>query len=234
MVAADAGAVEAMLHAFEGKGKVTLLTMFSHADIWRALDALARAHGLSASGLARRAGLDPTSFNRSKRITANGRPRWPSTESLSKVLSCTGTTLEEFARILQRKKPLRLHVPLIGMARAGAEGYFDDAGFPAGGGWDEVEVPGIDDENAYALRIAGDSMEPVYRDGDIIVVSPNAQTRVGDRVVVRLKSGEVMAKELRRRTAEEITLASLNPGHPDRIEPIANVIWMARILWASQ
>ncbi len=208
--------------------------MFSHADIWRALDALARAHGLSASGLARRAGLDPTSFNRSKRITANGRPRWPSTESLSKVLSCTGTTLEEFARILQRKKPLRLHVPFIGMARAGADGYFDDAGFPAGSGWDEVAIPGIDDENAYALRITGDSMEPVYRDGDIIVVSPNAQTRVGDRVVVRLRNGEVMAKELRRRTPREITLASFNPEHPDRVEPLDNVVWMARILWASQ
>ena len=208
--------------------------MFTHADIWRALDTLAHTHGLTASGLARKAGLDPTSFNRSKRITANGRPRWPSTESLAKVLTSTGTTLEEFARILQRKKPLRTRIPLIGMAKAGDEGYFDDAGFPAGAGWDDVEVPGITDENAYALRIAGDSMEPVYRDGDIIVVSPNSQTHVGDRVVVRLKSGEVLAKELRRRTPEEITLASLNPSHPERREPVSNVVWMARILWASQ
>ena len=208
--------------------------MFTHADIWRALDTLAHTHGLTASGLARKAGLDPTSFNRSKRITANGRPRWPSTESLAKVLTSTGTTLEEFARILQRKKPLRTRIPLIGMAKAGNDGYFDDAGFPAGSGWDDVEVPGITDENAYALRIAGDSMEPVYRDGDIIVVSPNSQTHVGDRVVVRLKSGEVLAKELRRRTPEEITLASLNPAHPERREPVSNVVWMARILWASQ
>ena len=208
--------------------------MFTHADIWRALDTLAHTHGLTASGLARKAGLDPTSFNRSKRITANGRPRWPSTESLAKVLTSTGTTLEEFARILQRKKPLRTRIPLIGMAKAGDEGYFDDAGFPAGAGWDDVEVPGIMDENAYALRIVGDSMEPVYREGDIIVVSPNSQTHVGDRVVVRLKSGEVLAKELRRRTPEEITLASLNPAHPERREPVSNVVWMARILWASQ
>ena len=213
---------------------MTFLTMFTHADIWRALDTLARVHGLTASGLARQAGLDPTSFNRSKRITPNGRPRWPSTESLAKVLTSTGTTLEEFARILQRKKPLRTRLPLIGLAKAGSEGFFDDAGFPAGTGWEEVEVPGITDENAYALRITGDSMEPVYRDGDIIVVSPGAQTRVGDRVVVRLKSGEVMAKELRRRTAREITLASLNPAHPERTEAISSVEWMARILWASQ
>jgi len=208
--------------------------MFSHADIWRAIDSLASAHGLSTSGLARVAGLDPTSFNRSKRVTANNRPRWPSTESIAKVLSATGTTLEDFARLVARKKPLRTQLPLIGMARAGTEGFFDDAGFPAGSGWDEVEVPGVTDENAYALRITGDSMEPVYRDGDIIVVSPNSQTRVGDRVVVRLVSGEVMAKELRRRTATELTLASLNPAHEDINVMVHDVVWMARILWASQ
>lgn len=218
----------------EGKGVVTFLAMFTHADIWRALDTLAHNNGLSVSALARQAGLDPTSFNRSKRITTNGRPRWPSTESLSKVLTATGTSLEEFARILHRKKPLRTRIPLIGLARAGGEGYFDDAGFPVGGGWDEVEVPGISDENAYALRITGNSMEPVYRDGTIIVVSPNSQTYVGDRVVVRLRNGEVMAKELRRRTPEEVVLASLNPDHAERTEPLSGIVWMARILWASQ
>ncbi len=208
--------------------------MFSHSDIWRAIDSLASAHGLSTSGLARRAGLDPTSFNRSKRITAKNRPRWPSTESIAKVLSATGTTLEDFARLVGRKKPLRTHLPLIGLAKAGTEGFFDDAGFPAGAGWDEVEVPGIVDENAYALRITGDSMEPVYRDGDLIVVSPHSRTHVGDRVVVRLASGEVMAKELRRRTEHEITLASLNPAHAIITVPVRDVVWMARILWASQ
>jgi len=59
-------------------------------------------------------------------------------------------TMEEFARMVHRKPPLRTRIPLIGMAKAGTGGYFDDAGFPAGAGWDELEVPGITDENAYA------------------------------------------------------------------------------------
>ena len=50
-----------------------------HEDIWRALDSLAAERGLSASGLARRSGLDPTTFNPSKRSTPEGRARWPST-----------------------------------------------------------------------------------------------------------------------------------------------------------
>ncbi len=211
--------------------------MFSHKDIWQAIDALARIHGLSTSALAKRAGLDATSFNKSKRVTASGRPRWPSSESLSKVLACTGTSLDEFTALITAGKQAarqRVSVPLIGMARAGGEGFFDDAGFPAGGGWEEIHCPGVSDENAYALRISGDSMEPVYREGDIIVVAPNSQVRRGDRVVVKLKNGEVMAKLLLRRTAKEIELASFNPDYPPRREPAGNILWMARIVWASQ
>ena len=210
--------------------------MFTHEDVWRAIDLLARKNGLSTSGLAKRAGLDATSFNKSKRTTANGRPRWPSSESLAKVLRCTNTPLAQFTALMAPAddRRLRTHIPLIGLARAGGGGYFDDSGFPAGSGWEDVECPGIKDENAYALRITGDSMEPVYREGDIIVVSPNSAPRRGDRVVVRLSDGEVMAKILARKTAEKIYLDSFNPQHPRRIEPLSNIVWIARILWASQ
>src|SRR5919205_4079358 len=74
--------------------------MMRHDDIWRAIDALAAEHGLSASGLARKAGLDPTAFNPSKRIGADGRARWPSTESVAKVLGATGTAIENFAALV--------------------------------------------------------------------------------------------------------------------------------------
>ena len=57
--------------------------MMTHHDIWRGIDLLAESRGLSASGLARKAGLDPTTFNRSKRLTAAGKERWPSTESIA-------------------------------------------------------------------------------------------------------------------------------------------------------
>jgi phage repressor protein C with HTH and peptisase S24 domain len=70
--------------------------MLKHADVWRAIDRLAQEHGMSPSGLARKAGLDPTTFNKSKRITREGRPRWPSTESISKILAATESTLAQF------------------------------------------------------------------------------------------------------------------------------------------
>ena len=77
-------------------------------------------------------------------------------------------------------------------------------------------------------------MEPAYRDGDVIVVSPAAPVRRGDRVVVKTKDGEVMAKELKRRTAKAIELKSLNEDHPERQLTAAEVQWIARIVWASQ
>lgn len=214
-----------------------------HEDIWRALDTLAAEHGLSASGLAKRSGLDATTFNPSKRRMPDGRARWPSTESLAKVLDATGASLEAFtalvtgARTIATNAPSRgvsRRVPLIGLAQAGSEGFFDDAGYPVGGAWDEVSLPDIADQNAYALEISGDSMEPVFRDGDIVIVSPAAPIRRGDRVVVRTMTGEVMAKQLARRSARRVELKSLNPAHPDRGFDLAEVAWIHRIVWASQ
>lgn len=210
--------------------------MLRHSDIWRAIDMLATEHGMSASGLARKAGLDPTTFNKSKRTTRDGKLRWPSTESVSKILRATGATIEEFVSYVAGEGGGRIvyRVPVIGYAQAGREGYFDDAGYPTGSGWDEVVFPDLGDPHAYVLEISGDSMEPVYRDGDLIVVSPQASLRRGDRVVAKTVEGEVMAKELRRQTARRIELVSLNALHGDREIAIEDLAWMHRVIWASQ
>jgi phage repressor protein C with HTH and peptisase S24 domain len=209
--------------------------MLTHAQVWSAIDRLAARAGLSASGLARRAGLDPTTFNKSKRITPQGRARWPSTESIAKALAATGISFDIFVTLIEPGTGAAARaVPLLGFAEAGAGGYFDDGGFPAGEGWDEIAFPAVTDDHAYALEVSGQSMEPAYRDGDVILVSPSAPIRRGDRVVVRTKDGEVLAKELRRKTAKSIELKSLNTQHPDRTLEAADVQWIARILWASQ
>ena len=214
-----------------------------HEDIWRALDTLAAENGLSASGLAKRAGLDPTTFNPSKRNIGGGRNRWPSTESIAKVLDATGASLEAFTALVSGARALSSgsagrstarRIPLIGLAQAGSDGYFDDGGYPVGGGWDEVSLPEIADTNAYALEISGDSMEPVFRDGDMVIVSPAAPIRRSDRVVVRITSGAVMAKQLARRSARRVELKSLNPEHPDHSFDLAEVAWIHRIVWVSQ
>jgi phage repressor protein C with HTH and peptisase S24 domain len=217
-----------------------------HNDIWRAIDLLAESHGLSASGLARKAGLDATCFNPSKRATSEGRPRWPTTESLMKILESTGDSFQNFAHLLAgttaevAQNPSitvrTRRIPIIGCAQAGANGFFDDAGYPTGTGWDTIDFPHkVDAPNLFALEVSGESMEPVYRDGDTLIVSPNTENfRKGDRVVVRTKKGEVMAKQLQRLTAQQAVLKSLNPTYPDITLPRNQIMWLARVLWVSQ
>src|ERR1700733_12638771 len=208
--------------------------MLTHPQIWRAIDALAARHGMSPSGLAKLAGLDPTTFNKSKRGAANGKLRWPSTESISKILAATGASLDDFTALVENHLLRPRRGPLIGMAQAGSHGYFDDSGFPAGSGWEEIAFPELADEHAYALEITGDSMLPVYRDGDRIVVSPSTTPRRGDRVVVKTREGEVMAKLLARMTAQRLELKSLNPAYDDRSFALSEIVFVHRIIWASQ
>ena len=210
--------------------------MLTHDRIWTALDRLAERYGMSASGLARKAGLDATSFNKSKRISPEGRERWPSTESVAKILAATGASLEEFLLLVEpREGQPRTTIPLIGMTQAGAGRLFTEEGMPTGGpGWEEIEFPDLATEKVFALEVQGDSMEPLYRDGDVLIVSPTANVRKGDRVVVRTAGGEVTAKELKRKTAKSIELRALNAEHPDRTIPMDEVAWVARVMWARQ
>lgn len=207
--------------------------MVSHQVVWTGIDALARRHGLSVSALAKRAGLDPTAFNPSKRTSKDGRERWPSFETIAKILDATGETLTSFAAESGVFEQPQRAVPLLGLAQAGSGGFFDSAGLPTGQGWDEVPLPNPGD-GTYALEVAGDSMLPLYRDGDTLVLSPTAQLRRGDRVVVRTRDGEVLAKVLHRQTPKTLELHSLNPDHPPRVLEMKDVESVARIIWASQ
>jgi phage repressor protein C with HTH and peptisase S24 domain len=126
--------------------------MLTHDQIWTALDRLAERAGLSPSGLAKRSGLDPTTFNKSKRITADGRERWPSTESVSKALASTNSSIDSFVQLIGDSARTASSVPLLGLAQAAGSGHFDDGGLPAGKGWDEVALPAVHDEHALRWR----------------------------------------------------------------------------------
>lgn len=208
----------------------------SHAQLWKAIDGLARHEGLSVSALARRAGLDATSFNPSKRFGPGDppRPRWPSTESLTRILDATGLSLGEFATLARDGVERPSTVPMLGMAQAGQDGYFDDAGLPVGDGWEQTDLPRPRD-SLLSLRIVGDSMVPLYREDDRVIVDREAtEVRKGDRVVVRTTGGETLAKEVAALTAKTVTLASVNPAYEARTLARTDIVWMGRILWVSQ
>ena len=206
--------------------------MLTHGQVWAALDRLAERAGLSASGLARRSGLDPTAFNKSKRITPDGRERWPSTESLAKALAAGGSSIDTFVQLIGDGARGGHFVPLLGLAQAAGAGHFDERGYPAGKGWDQVALSTAE-EHAFALEISGDALKPAYRDGDIIVVSPGTPVRRGDRVVVKTTGGEVMVGELQRRTAKTLELQSFRDKAEQTLS-VDDVAWIARVAWVRQ
>jgi phage repressor protein C with HTH and peptisase S24 domain len=211
--------------------------MLTHDQIWTALDRLAAVAGLSPSGLAKKSGLDPTTFNKSKRITADGRPRWPSTESVAKALAATGTSLAAFVQLVGDGRQSTAHrsIPTIPLDQAGKDGFFDGSGFPVGAAWQTTRFPAIDDQNAFALEISSPSLEPAYCEGTVLVVSPAAAIRRGDRVVLKaLDADTVMVRELMRRTARAVELRTLDTEHSEHTVLARDVAWIARIVWASQ
>ena len=209
--------------------------MLTHAQIWAAIDRLAARSGLSASGLAKRAGLDPTTFNKSKRVTREGRERWPSTVSVAKSLTATGVSLDEFVGLIsERTNEAPSKLPVLSFAQATGAGHFDLRGQPTGKDWEEITFPMLTDAGAYALRVAGEELAPTYRDGAILVISPAAPPRRGDRMVLMTRMGEVMLAELRNAPGTSIDIRPLAAGQTERALASDDVAWMARIVWASQ
>jgi phage repressor protein C with HTH and peptisase S24 domain len=211
--------------------------MLTHKQVWEGIDRLAAAKKLSASGLAKKAGLDPTTFNRSKRTTKQGKFRWPSTESLAKVLEATGTSMREFVELMHEgttgpARDQRLRCVRFAQLESG-EGI-DNAGFLTGGPWEEVEFPLVDDPHAYVLELDSELAAPAYRGGDMLVISPSSSVRRGDRIIARYRDGRIVVGSLVRRTAQRVVLATLGAEPREVAIDTGDLAWIARIVWVSQ
>lgn len=208
--------------------------MLTHDQIWSAIDALAERHELTASALARKAGLDPTTFNKSKRATGDGRLRWPSTESLAKCLAATETSVEDFIALLSDNGRPKHSIPLMDFNQAGVDSAFDENGSPQGEGWRTSDLPAIADDDAYALEISSDDLLPLYRAGTTLIVSPAAIPRGGDRVVLKTQHSAPHIAELQYATDTAMTLKAPLADAPVQVIAMDDIVWMSRIIWASQ
>lgn len=213
--------------------------MLTHDTIWQAIDRLAQSSGYSTSGLAKKAGLDPTSFNRSKRIGADGKPRWPSTESISRILAATGATMSDFIQLIGHAgpvSPVESRIPVLNFSQAVRKEFFDDHGYPLGESWDHIHFPNAPEEvlDVYALEVSGTSFLPFFREGDRLIIAPHAPLRRGDRVVICTISGKLLAKELNRQTATKIEVKSLSSDEASLSFSPKDISWISRIVWVSQ
>lgn len=107
-------------------------------------------------------------------------------------------------------------IPVISWVHAGLFAECVDV-WPVGISGEEEPVFSrkVTGPNAFALRIVGDSMEPRYMEGDIIVVDPALSCDSGCPCVVWL-NGEVSFK-IFKETKEEIRLCPLNDKYEQRV-----------------
>jgi phage repressor protein C with HTH and peptisase S24 domain len=205
--------------------------MLTHAQIWNAIDALARRQGLTPSALAKSAGLDATTFNKSKRQSAEGHPRWPSTESIAKILAATQVSIDDFLALIGSESAAQ-SLPFRLSSEMEAAGFAAD-GRASGTGWDLIEAPGGAHGDAFAIGISGDAFLPAYRDGAILIASASAPRRRGDRVLLVLRDGRLIMAELGHEAARQVQIRALN-GSELPAQKAGDIRVIARILWVSQ
>jgi len=103
------------------------------------------------------------------------------------------------------------HIPIIGTAKLGTDGFYEELSPYEGGGDGFIEMA-TQDPQAYGLRVRGQSMFPSIRDGWFVLIEPNGQLRTGEYVLIKLKDGRKMVKELLFNRSSSIEVMSVNGG----------------------
>lgn len=198
--------------------------MFTHDEIWAAIDRLADTRGLSASGLARQAGLDPTAFNKSKRISPNGKPRWPSTESLSKILAVTNCTMSDLLTLMNKgddaHKPVRMlaytHIKSGKLNEKPVSSF--TTGFETG-------------EDSFAVTIDDNLLHPLFSEGNVLIVDPSAKLKADDRALIYSRKGGLQSGIVQSAQKRALSILLANDGFTAAEFAENDLEWSARIVW---
>jgi phage repressor protein C with HTH and peptisase S24 domain len=206
--------------------------MFTHDQIWAAIDRLAESRGFSASGLARQAGLDPTAFNRSKRISPNGKPRWPSTESLAKILAVTDCTMRDLLSLIEGDAPESVSIPILSYddakagrntPRAKAEHFTLS-----------IDIANTEPDMMFALRVADNRFSPIFREGAILIAARGMKCRADDRVLFHHGTLGLRAGIIDSATKKGTAILLPDDNVFKKIDITEDQLnWTARILWSS-
>lgn len=204
-----------------------------YENVWDAVDKLAMSRGLSPSGLARLAGLDATTFNKSKRVRPDGKNRWPSLDSLNKLLEVCNLSFEQFYNMSNREDEKEGNsIPFIKLSKLEENHEIEDKVLKTPE-WNKVIFPDLKDA-MYAVDIDTNDYEPLYRNGSMIVLTGNSDIRNGDRVAIFMEDHKLLLKQFIRRTPSKLMVTDLNDNLKETAVAIAEIRLINRIIWASQ
>ena len=203
-------------------------------QIWSAVDKLAEMNNLSPSGLAKKAGLDSTTFNKSKRIRDNGKKRWPSMESINKVLTACNCDFEDFFKLgtLEDHIVKTNSTPFCSISELTTENRLNEKEIINKDKWCKINFPEIE-SGLIAVEIDNNEYEPFHKNGDIVIVNTNCEIRKTDKVIIKFKKENVKIFELIRRTSNSLELKSITDDKITNVN-LFDIEWVKRIIWASQ
>lgn len=205
----------------------------THKDLFRAFEVLARDHNLSVSGMAVMAGLDATALNPSKRINQrNGRPAWPSTETLFKIVNALHCNLFDFAASIQPETRRAALIPSCSYSQVMNSrmfGKYDDIQLDK---WDVGQFYLADDERAYALAMTTDRYEPLFRQGATLVISPSEKCTRDDRVIIYTKN-KISIGLLGDNTNAKVTIGEVGRANTAAVILKRDIVRMHKIIWTT-
>ena len=158
-----------------------------YEQVWDAVDKLARLHGLSPSGLAKKAGLDATTFNKSKRTRRDGKQRWPSLDSINKILDACNISFEQFYQLIDEDLATQAEgIPFIRFSELEKNGIKNSK--LVTDKWEKIQFPDTT-VNLYAVNLDTADFEPIFRKGNTLIATKDPEIRKGDRVLIFLIEG---------------------------------------------
>lgn len=198
--------------------------MFTHDQIWAVIDRLADTRGLSASGLARQAGLDPTAFNKSKRISPNGKPRWPSTESLSKILAVTHCTMSDLLTLMDQNAdaPRAIRMLSYTHVKAGKINEKPASSFTVG-----VDTG----DDSFAVTIEDNHLNPLFGEGSVVIVDPSAKLKANDRALLYTRKGGLQGGIVQSTQKKALNILLSDDNFSATEFAGDDIEWTARIVW---
>lgn len=155
------------------------------------------------------------------------------------VAYLSGVLHEMADRVAGGPEPIKLHtVPVVNRVSAGYPKDFTDLSYPKGVADAFIGCPDIADPDAFAARVAGDSMAPKYQPDDVVIFSPALPVRTGDDCFVRFDDGQTTFKqayfEQDNDGNEVIRLHARNPHYSPRIVPREQITGLYRAKFRYQ
>ncbi len=203
-------------------------------QLWHAIDKIAQQNGLSLSGLAKKSGLDATTFNKSKRTRPDGKKRWPSFDSVNKILDTCHLNLADFYYLAENKihPASYLSLPYILLSSLKNPKKFSPQNIDTRN-WQTANLPFVT-ENTYAIDLDSTKFEPIYHFGAKLVVEKFSRIKKHDRVILLLSSGDALILEFVGCDDDVVTLQSINAPHERIKYNRSDIKLLNKIIWASQ